>query len=363
MSRPAIRHRVKGGGIRSRRRRAFTLVELLVSVGVVAVLTSVVVPTVMRIRRAAQTAGCAANLRQVLFAMRAYTLDDPNGRIPGGPVTTGRFLFNANWTANPAYGNANCPGVSQIWDWMAPLAKYLQIGAPAGGSISDRVARFDLLRRQPAFTCPANDVYAPAYTGTGGPAASNDLVPSYATATQFHLLPTGTGGRAGLAGVIEGSADLTPPAKYEPLFVRIGQPGEKIFVADGARYSNADSPPDVNLDYDSPGGGAFGDMGPWSNKTNCWDRSHAAGNVSRGAVDARIYAFRHGVRAQFGPTDAYKLNAGFFDGHVETLGDLQASDPHLWMPRGSYYNPKGTYPLPKDALARYGGTLPNNRIR
>ena len=40
----------------------------------------------------------------------------------------------------------------------------------------------------------------------------------------------------------------------------------------------------------------------------------------------------------------YKMNAGFYDGHVELLGDLQASDPHLWLPTGSIFRPS------KDAM-------------
>ncbi len=29
------------------------------------------------------------------------------------------------------------------------------------------------------------------------------------------------------------------------------------------------------------------------------------------------------------------MNCGFFDGHVETLGDLQASNPNFWYPKGT----------------------------
>jgi prepilin-type processing-associated H-X9-DG protein len=110
------------------------------------------------------------------------------------------------------------------------------------------------------------------------------------------------------------------------------------------------------------GGGAFADMGPWSNGTNSWDRSFAKGNTHRpGTVDARIYAFRHGTRTQFGATDSYRLNCGFFDGHVESMGDLQASNPHMWMPKGTAYDPATAkqFKLPNDAQALYGATIAN----
>jgi prepilin-type processing-associated H-X9-DG protein len=36
-----------------------------------------------------------------------------------------------------------------------------------------------------------------------------------------------------------------------------------------------------------------------------------------------------------GKTNSYLFNAAFFDGHVETLGDLQGADPAFWAPTGS----------------------------
>src|SRR5438477_10082287 len=52
--------------------RAFTLVELLVVIGVIAVLIAVLLPALSRARSAANRASCANNLRQVYFANRLY---------------------------------------------------------------------------------------------------------------------------------------------------------------------------------------------------------------------------------------------------------------------------------------------------
>ena len=51
--------------------------------------------------------------------------------------------------------------------------------------------------------------------------------------------------------------------------------------------------------------------------------------------DPRIFAYRHGNKRQFGSTDSYRFNVGFFDGHVETMGDLQGANPKFWYPKGS----------------------------
>lgn len=63
------------------RRSAFTLVELLVVVAVLAVLISFVVSSVRKIRAGAESAGCQANLRKIGVGMLQYAADH-NGWLP-----------------------------------------------------------------------------------------------------------------------------------------------------------------------------------------------------------------------------------------------------------------------------------------
>jgi prepilin-type processing-associated H-X9-DG protein/prepilin-type N-terminal cleavage/methylation domain-containing protein len=55
-----------------RRRSAFTLVELLVSIGIIAVLMSILLPTLGRVRRQAESTKCAANLHGMAQAATMY---------------------------------------------------------------------------------------------------------------------------------------------------------------------------------------------------------------------------------------------------------------------------------------------------
>lgn len=72
----------------ARRTRAFTLVELLVVLGIIAVLLAILLPVISRARRAAQSVACLSNLRQLATAFNLYVNDNRNGSIP--------FAFDVN---------------------------------------------------------------------------------------------------------------------------------------------------------------------------------------------------------------------------------------------------------------------------
>src|SRR3954463_4521281 len=62
-------------------RKGFTLVELLVVIGIIAVLIGILLPALGRAREASKSTACLSNIRQVSMAFMMYA-NDNKGYLP-----------------------------------------------------------------------------------------------------------------------------------------------------------------------------------------------------------------------------------------------------------------------------------------
>src|SRR5256714_6868503 len=83
---------------------AFTLVELLVVIGIIALLISILLPSLQKARRAANTIASASNIRSIIQAVHIYATQN-NGAILGSPWTTAQFIYSdlKKATLDPKY--------------------------------------------------------------------------------------------------------------------------------------------------------------------------------------------------------------------------------------------------------------------
>src|SRR5438876_4849212 len=71
-----------GNAAHNRRSRAFSLVELLVVIGIIAVVISLLLPALTRAKLQAKSAACKSNMRQVSLALKVYAMDNNGWLFP-----------------------------------------------------------------------------------------------------------------------------------------------------------------------------------------------------------------------------------------------------------------------------------------
>ncbi len=98
-------------------KRAFTLLELLVVVAIIAILIAILLPTLQTVRYRAKETACGNNLRQLGALFNAYAADNQQWYPKNGAIR------------NNAYSIKN----GNTWDIVAPLNRYVRTSSVSGG--------------------------------------------------------------------------------------------------------------------------------------------------------------------------------------------------------------------------------------
>jgi prepilin-type N-terminal cleavage/methylation domain-containing protein len=155
-----------------KRRSGFTLVELLVVIGIIALLIAILLPALRKARDAANRTGCMSNLRQLAFAFQMY-LDENKGRWPAGSTfqRTGQApAINASIT--PPYGPL-------FEDWVY----YQRTRRLEDSRLARYISKGTAFRK--VLTCPGSDPVERTI-GSNGEASHGPYWPDYSMNFYVH---------------------------------------------------------------------------------------------------------------------------------------------------------------------------------
>jgi prepilin-type N-terminal cleavage/methylation domain-containing protein/prepilin-type processing-associated H-X9-DG protein len=304
----------------NRTKKAFTLVELLVVIGIIALLISILLPTLGKAREAARTVACASNGRQLALAMRLFA-QEHRGYMPA--LSDKAWAYQNDPTRSIwVYRSGTNPPV--LLDWASSLLPYLGVkNVEWFVNAPNNVSKVFLCPSDQATNFPGDYGTTNGTTPNGpGLVIFNNMAPSTAGYPISYGVNADIGanidrstnqGRFGLsdnmnvyAGPLgSGGVGLPLNAKLD----KVRNSAEVLLIADcGVRYTAGEAVPGTPLDrhdlvyyttnYMTSSAGMLAE-----------DLGRLSGIAKTGWLQKRIPWDRH----------KKKINVAFCDGHGETI--------------------------------------------
>lgn len=329
MGRRQVRHKPRG-------EPAFSLIELLVVTAILSILVSIILPSLQAAREQALSIRCRSNLHSIGHAASLYETKN-NDWLPGSPGTSGSILLS-KYRGRPGDEEDIPEPPVQTWDFAGPLLAE-QMGYRA--LPANRGERFGVVV-EGVFFCPSNLNLSMPFLTRLSPIGSFKIqkAVSYNTVRNFMMWPKVTlngtnwgenppfyadGNPAGWDGNISASSQTILPKNYAPRLDRVGQPSEKIFVADSSRFTDFQGVSHNihwrGADVGGAAGGAFSTGSPTLKDDmlrSYWKEE-----------PQRSYAYRHPHGKQRG------LCAVYYDGHAAWVSERSSRKPDAWYPKGT----------------------------
>jgi prepilin-type N-terminal cleavage/methylation domain-containing protein len=145
-----------------KRRNGFTLVELLVVIGIIAALVAILMPALSKARESAVRVQCLSNMRQCYMAMAQYA-NANRGQVPLGCDWSDKSMSNVAWVVASGTVDRTTLEPANSWGYMTTWGRVYLAG---------------FMKTAPWAYCPAENTAGARYNErTGGTAPRNAWPP------------------------------------------------------------------------------------------------------------------------------------------------------------------------------------------
>jgi prepilin-type N-terminal cleavage/methylation domain-containing protein/prepilin-type processing-associated H-X9-DG protein len=194
------------------RRRAFTLVELLVVIGIIALLVSILLPALNKAREDAKRVRCLSNERQLVMAWQMYASEN-KGKICSS--NTPAYPTNPWWYWAAAGNSLDCVYNGKLWPYLKNYEVYkcpndrvmythtYSINGYLAGENVDRIFTTGAMKKAYATFVFIEELDPRGYE-------INSFMPTHYPSNNWNDIPGNMHGNAGIISFADGHAIIWP---------------------------------------------------------------------------------------------------------------------------------------------------------